>query len=357
MGQEYGFCPNFIQKDMIDILDNLTTLAPFVLVPWGIFIICTFRGKQRFRNSFWLMIALGMSLFFLAGLFGKYMSTALIIEILLLGLTVLLVPFFLMHNGAVMHKNEGGSLANQMSMILGWLILLGEAAFFWFTYKSIGENEVNFFDKICCLVGYSALYFCFVFLSFMFYVISIQLFSHSYKYDYIIIHGCGLIDGREVSKLLAQRIDKAIKVYNKCLSKGKTPIIIPSGGKGDDEDLSEAEAMARYLVEHGIPKEHIILEDKSPTTRANLVNSKAIIDARGGGRVAIVTSNYHVYRCLVLAKEVGLECTGIGAPVALYFWPSALIREFVAIFLRKEKIIWLTVVWALILAVLIGALW
>lgn len=345
------------RRIMADIFDNVTSLAPFVLVPWGIFIICTFRGKQRFRNSFWLMVSLAMSLFFIAGLFGSHMATALIVEVILVGWTIILVPFLLMHNGAVMRKKEGGSLANQMSMIMGILILLGEAAFFWFTYKSIGENQVNFFDKICCLVGYSALYFCFVFLCFMFYVISIQLFSHTYKYDYIVIHGCGLIDGHEVSKLLSQRIDTAIKVYNKCISKGRSPIIIPSGGKGDDEELSEAEAMGRYLVEHGIPEEHIILEDRSPTTRANLVNSKAIIESRGGGRVAIVTSNYHVYRCLVLAQEVGLECTGIGSPVALYFWPSALIREFVAIFSQKKKLGWLIALWALMLTMFIGALW
>ena len=76
------------------------------------------------------------------------------------------------------------------------------------------------------------------------------------------------------------------------------------------------------------------------TTRENLLNSKAIIDAREGEKkTALVSSNYHVYRCLLLAREIGLKCTGIGADVALYYWPSALIREFIAVFLTRHFLI------------------
>jgi uncharacterized SAM-binding protein YcdF (DUF218 family) len=158
------------------------------------------------------------------------------------------------------------------------------------------------------------------------------------NYGYVIIHGCGLAGGERLTKLLSNRVDKAIEIYEKCKVK---PIIIPSGGQGGDEKLSEAEAMRRYLVEHGIPDEHIILEDRSATTAENLAFSKAIIDGRRGQRkTALVSSNYHVYRCLRLAKEVGLRCTGVGADVAFYYWPSALIREFVAVFLSKRFLIW-----------------
>ena len=136
---------------------------------------------------------------------------------------------------------------------------------------------------------------------------------------------------------MANRIDKAIKIYNK--SKRK-PVIIPSGGQGQDETISEAEAMRKYLLEHGIPEEHIIPEDKSKTTMENLQNSRNIIFSKEGKhRVALVTSNYHVYRCLLYAKSMKLKCTGIGAPVAWYYWPSAVIREFVAVFTTKRFLI------------------
>ena len=128
-------------------------------------------------------------------------------------------------------------------------------------------------------------------------------------------------------------------------------MLIPSGGRGDDEKLSEAQAMKNYLLEHGIPEENILMEDRSATTRENLRFSKSIIDSREGTKkTALVSSNYHVYRCLRYAREEGLKCTGIGADVALYYWPSALIREFIAIFLSKKFILWALVGYLIFIA-------
>ena len=141
-----------------------------------------------------------------------------------------------------------------------------------------------------------------------------------------------------MTKLLTNRVDKAIAVFEKC---GKRPILIPSGGKGADETVSEAQAMKDYLLEHGIPEDKIVLEDGSSTTKENLYNSKNIIDGYAGKRrTALVSSNYHIYRCLRIAKEINMRCVGIGAKVALYYWPSALIREFAAVFLTKRFFIW-----------------
>ena len=115
--------------------------------------------------------------------------------------------------------------------------------------------------------------------------------------------------------------------------------------------------MKQYLVAQGIPEMHIVLEGRSATTRENLLFSKQIIDARPGGRkTALVSSNYHIYRCLCLAREVGLKCTGIGAKVALYYWPSALIREFAAVFLTKRFFIWAMLGWLVFISPVIGAL-
>ena len=52
-----------------------------------------------------------------------------------------------------------------------------------------------------------------------------------------------------------------------------------------------------------------------------------------------MTSNYHVYRCILLARELNMRCTGIGAKVAWYYWPSAVIREFAAVFTRRRYFI------------------
>jgi uncharacterized SAM-binding protein YcdF (DUF218 family) len=76
-----------------------------------------------------------------------------------------------------------------------------------------------------------------------------------------------------------------------------------------------------------------------------------IIDARGGRHyTALVTSNYHVYRALRYCKKVGLKCTGIGSHVAFYYWPSALIREYVAVHAEKKHAVMLAAGWILVLA-------
>lgn len=186
-----------------------------------------------------------------------------------------------------------------------------------------------------------------VFVAFMMYTLFLQIIPAKKDFDYVIILGSGLINGEKVSKLLAERLDKAIAVYNRDRTK---PIMIPSGGKGSDEALAEGAAMAAYLEEHGIPKEHIIVENQSVNTMENMQFSKNIIDSREGRKyTALVTSNYHVYRALRYCRKIGLKCTGIGSRVAFYFWPSALIREFVAVQREKKHLVLLITGWIIIL--------
>jgi len=215
---------------------------------------------------------------------------------------------------------------------------VGEIATIVYVFQLYGSREAGKTSLWVLLLGMTVFYFSFLVLSFVLYTIFIQIMPHRMRFDYVIIHGCGLKNGEQLTRLLSDRVDKAMEIYRRCKIK---PIIIPSGGRGGDETISEAQAMKNYLLAHGIPEESILLEDGSATTRENLLNSKALIDAREGGkRTALISSNYHIYRCLRLAREVGLKCIGIGARVAFYYWPSALIREFIAVFVTKRFLIW-----------------
>ena len=64
-----------------------------------------------------------------------------------------------------------------------------------------------------------------------------------------------------------------------------------------------------------------------------------------------MTSNYHVYRALRYCRRIGMDCTGIGSHVAFYYWPSALIREFIAIHTEKKHLFYLIGGWILTLAI------
>ena len=113
---------------------------------------------------------------------------------------------------------------------------------------------------------------------------------------------------------------------------------MPSGGKGADEPVSEAEAMRRYLLEQGIPEERILVEDRSRDTFENMKFSKEIIwavDPRG--KVAFSTTNYLVFRGGLYARRVKMRAVGMGAKTKWYFWPNAAVREFVGL-LTEHKL-------------------
>ena len=321
-----------------DIVENIRAFGPVVAGIWLVTIGLTLWKPQRYWNSILLLIALMATMLFVSGFFGEGRGIFLLICFLAVMISLLLTPVLLIVNGVQMIKRESVCPAHLLSLGLGIFVGVGEIAAAVYVLGLANDRGAGEANLWILLVAFTVFYFSFLVLSFVIYSVFIQILPHRMNFNYVIIHGCGLAGGERMTKLLSNRVDKAIEIYGKCRRK---PVIIPSGGQGADEKLSEAQAMKNYLLEHGIPEDHIVIEDRSATTRENLLNSKKIIDAGGGRKkAALVSSNYHVYRCLRLAREVGLPCTGIGADVALYFWPSALIREFVAVFLTKRFRIW-----------------
>ena len=88
--------------------------------------------------------------------------------------------------------------------------------------------------------------------------------------------------------------------------------------------------MKNYLLSCGIAEEDIILEDKSTNTYENMLNSKNIIND-DSSKVLYSTTNYHVFRSGIMARRVGMKAIGIGSKTKWYFWPNALVREFVGL--------------------------
>ena len=318
---------------------------------WGLFYLFFTKDRSRYRNCYLLIVALLHSILVLLMLSGSYMFDVFMALIITFLVAILIVPFFLIQNGIVMIRREGKSLANLLSLLFGILIGIGELTTI-FTVFSI-VMVMNDYDAYIAilnvaglpfiLISISIIYLSLSFLVFMIYVLFLQIVPKKRDFDYVIIHGAGLLEGNKVSKLLSDRIDKAIEVYHKDPT---PPIMIPSGGQGANETVSEARAMADYLLSKGIPEEKIIPEDKSTTTYENLLNSKSIIDGRADGHyIALVTSNYHVYRALRHCRKIGLECTGIGSRVAFYYWPSALIREYIAVHAEPKHLVMFIAGW------------
>ena len=339
-------------------MDYLVIVAAVLFaICWFVFIYMFRKDRSRYRNCYVLFIALVATAFFIMELAGKYMGVAFIIMFTITAIFILMVPFFFIANGIIMLKKEGIRISHMLSLCLGLVIFIGEILTVvsfnkfshgtdWFLYEYL-RRPLPFTGAIIIL---TIIYGSMSFLLFMIYVIFLQIVPKKNDFDYIIIHGAGLLHGDRISRLLSDRIDKAIDIYKKAPTR---PKIIPSGGKGDDETISEAEAMEKYLMEKGIPEEDILIENESKTTYENVYNSKKIIDSREGRKyTALVTSNYHVYRALRYCRKTGLKCVGIGSRVAFYFWPSALIREYIAVHAEKKHAVIMAAGWVVTMILL-----
>ncbi|WP_199173639.1 YdcF family protein [Sporosarcina sp. P3] len=120
------------------------------------------------------------------------------------------------------------------------------------------------------------------------------------KYEYAIILGAK-VNGEIPSLSLRYRLESAVEYATQY----PHVQLVLSGGQGKDEDISEAEAMYRYLQEHGIAKERLVFEDQSTSTYENLQFSQSMIPEVEG--VTIISSDYHLARARFLARQLGWE--------------------------------------------------
>lgn len=152
--------------------------------------------------------------------------------------------------------------------------------------------------------------------------------------DYLIVLGAGLTNGKEVSLTLKDRLDAAITCINKFENDG---YVVVSGGCGQDEEISEAEAMKNYLVDKGIPEDKILLEDKSTTTLENLKFSKKTIEKHSGksvekSTVKVVTTDFHALRSSILANKNGYNNIEVYSSDTIgYLIPIFYLRESLAV--------------------------
>ena len=153
----------------------------------------------------------------------------------------------------------------------------------------------------------------------------------------MIILGCQVRESGP-SVLLQDRLDEALAY----LEDHPDMTVVVSGGQGPDEPTTEAQAMADYLVEHGVEEEQILLEDRSHNTAQNLRYSRALLERGECGllrrRVLVVSNGFHLTRVRMLAERAGFErnVSTLAAPAShlpsrLHMYirePLALVKSF-----------------------------
>jgi uncharacterized SAM-binding protein YcdF (DUF218 family) len=146
------------------------------------------------------------------------------------------------------------------------------------------------------------------------------------KTEYIVILGCQ-VNGSLASLPLLRRGYNAVNY----LKRHEDVKAVITGGQGPGENITEAEAMRRLLTENGIGEERILIEDKSRSTIENLKFSHELYNLLDKN-IVIVTSDYHMFRSLSIAKKLGYKnVAGISARSQLSVLPAYLLREYAAV--------------------------
>jgi uncharacterized SAM-binding protein YcdF (DUF218 family) len=299
------------------------------------------RDIRSFANAVFLGLGLALGALGTAerleGLHGVPGAPGIPVRLVLLAVALLVVlgPFvaacYLVANGIAVVRREGVRPANLLPLLAGVsvfaVICLDLVA------DQAGSVKLNLLSSIGTLLfGYAS----FLLVSYVIYALIYGVYGRIAAFgaaDFVVVLGSGLIGGRRVPPLLASRLERGREVHAALVRRGVAdPVLIVSGGKGGDERISEAEAMAAYLTERGFPAGRLVREDRSRTTEENLVFSKAIMDqSRPGSRCVIVTSNFHAFRAAIIARRAGVRGQVTGAPTAGYYWPAAMLREFAAV--------------------------
>lgn len=171
---------------------------------------------------------------------------------------------------------------------------------------------------------------CFVFVVTEFIIIKNGTMKPETDADYVIVLGAQ-VNGTKVSTNLKYRLDAALDYVN------NNPYckVIVSGAQGSGEDITEAEAMRRYLEKMGVDASRIIKEEKSVNTEQNLRYSMEIISDKTA-KTVIVSNKFHIYRAKKIALKQGYEnVSGIGSRTVIFTIPNSYLREGFAVIKYK----------------------
>ncbi len=348
-----------ITYSKIDLGAFFTFMLVMVLGSWLVSYRIIHKDKRRLLTGYVFNLSIVITIGYIVILCLPFSTPLPIVLSLIIGLMAFVLLSFggyalivyLLWNARIVLKKESRTLGNMLTL------LLGIAGLFLILFQHLLLKKDSVFEYIYMVIVIFLIYY---FFSFMTILTSSLLFNHikpKFNKDYLIVLGSGLLNGKTVTPLLAGRIDAALAFANQQQARtGKQPLLIMSGGQGQDEKMPEAVAMENYALSQGVPKAEIITEENSKTTLQNLQFSKNLMDERSQGepnQSAFVSNDYHIFRAGLFAKKVGLNSDGIGSRTARYFLPNAFIREFVAIILMHKK---RHIVFTVLLLILIAAI-
>lgn len=136
-------------------------------------------------------------------------------------------------------------------------------------------------------------------------IISVEDATKLEDIDCVIVLGCQVKDDGSLSGMLKDRMWRALELYEAEVA----PKLLMSGDHGR-EDYDEVGAMKNYAVENGVPSENVFMDHAGFSTYETMYRANEIFES---DKVVIVTQEYHLYRALYIAEQLGIEAYGVSS--------------------------------------------
>ena len=147
--------------------------------------------------------------------------------------------------------------------------------------------------------------------------------------DCILVLGCLVKDNGVPSDMLHDRLRRGVELYDM----GAAPKMLMSGDHGRT-NYDEVAAMKQFAIDAGVPSSDVFMDHAGFSTYESLYRAKEIFEA---DKVVIVTQEYHLYRALHIANQLGIEAYGVNSDPRQYV--GATYREIREILARNKDFV------------------
>lgn len=141
--------------------------------------------------------------------------------------------------------------------------------------------------------------------------------------DCILVLGCGVWGDGQPSHMLEDRLKRSLEMYQL----GASDKILMSGDHGQ-VGYDEVNVMKTFAVDAGVPSEDVFMDHAGFSTYESMYRAKEVFQAK---KILIVSQEYHLYRAIYIARQLGMDAYGVAADYRSYVGQSARdLREMLA---------------------------
>ena len=155
-----------------------------------------------------------------------------------------------------------------------------------------------------------------IFIHVIYVFISIYLYGNKnelVKADTAIVLGAAVYDDQP-SPVFLERINHGIWLYQE----GYVDKLIFTGGRSEEDRLSEAAAARAVAISKNVPAADIYIEERSIITEENLKNAKQLMEENNLSSAILVSDPLHMKRAMLIGRDMGLTLYSSPTPTTRY---------------------------------------